>query len=105
MMFLRDLTQSSNGITGEVVGSTQAAALPPRLQPHRVRRTALQSALVATVPPSIIHLKKTLKHLTNLDDVVHLKFEDGSEVDADLVVGADGIRSVSRSQHPRRRSH
>ncbi|KAM0724168.1 hypothetical protein Q7P37_000050 [Cladosporium fusiforme] len=85
-----------NGITGEVVGSTQAASLPPRQQPHRVRRTNLQSALVETVPPGIIHLRKALKHLNNLDEGVRLSFEDGSEVEADLVVGADGIRSSVR---------
>lgn len=73
----------------------RAVSLPSRQQPHRVRRTRLQSALVETVPPGIIHLKKALKHLSDLGDSVLLSFEDGSEVDADLVVGADGIRSVS----------
>jgi hypothetical protein len=76
------------------VGSTQAESLPPRQQPHRVRRTRLQSALVETVPPGMIHLKKALKSLVDLGDSVQLNFEDGSEVHADLVVGADGIRSV-----------
>jgi salicylate hydroxylase len=85
----------SNGITGEIVGSTQAESLPPRQQPHRVRRTRLQSALVETVPSGIVHLKKALQHLSDLGDSVRLSFEDGSSVDADLVVGADGIRSVS----------
>ena len=68
--------------------------MPPRQQPHRVRRTRLQSALVETVPPGTIHLKKALKSLVDLGDSVQLTFEDGSEVNADLVVGADGIRSV-----------
>lgn len=68
--------------------------MPPRQQPHRVRRTRLQFALVETVPPGTIHLKKALKSLVDLGDSVQLTFEDGSEVHADLVVGADGIRSV-----------
>ena len=76
------------------MGSTQAEALPPRQQPHRVRRTRLQAALVETVPPGLIHLKKALKSLVDRDDSVQLVFEDGSEVNADIVVGADGIRSV-----------
>jgi salicylate hydroxylase len=42
----------------------------------------------------MIHLKKALKSLVDLGDSVQLNFEDGSEVHADLVVGADGIRSV-----------
>lgn len=58
----------------------------------------LQSALVETVPPGIIHLKKALKGLGNLDHGVRLSFEDGSEVEADLVIGADGIRSVRQSE-------
>jgi 2-polyprenyl-6-methoxyphenol hydroxylase-like FAD-dependent oxidoreductase len=49
---------------------------------------------VETVPPGIIHLKKALKGIVDLGDSVQLNFEDGSEVHADLVVGADGIRSV-----------
>jgi salicylate hydroxylase len=47
------------------------------------------------VPPGIIHLKKALKHTTDLGDSLQLSFEDGSAVEADIVVGADGIRSVS----------
>ena len=89
-----DLIQLSNGITGDLVGSTQAESLPPRQQPHRVRRTRLQSALVEAVPPGTIHLKKALKSLVDLGDSVQLIFDDGSEVYADIVVGADGIRSV-----------
>jgi len=49
---------------------------------------------VETVPPGIVHLKKALKSLVDLGDSVQLTFEDGSEVNADIVVGADGIRSV-----------
>jgi 2-polyprenyl-6-methoxyphenol hydroxylase-like FAD-dependent oxidoreductase len=43
-------------------------------------------------------LKKDLKRLSDLGDSVRLSFDDGSSVDADLVVGADGIRSVSHYQ-------
>lgn len=80
------------------MGATQAEALPPRQQPHRVRRTRLQSALVETVPPGLIHLKKALQSLVDLGDSVQLVFDDGSEVNADIVVGADGIRSVGCSK-------
>lgn len=44
-------------------------------------------------------MKKALKSLTDLGDSVQLIFEDGSEVYADIVVGADGIRSVGRSKY------
>jgi hypothetical protein len=47
------------------------------------------------VPEGVIKLRKRLVSLTDLDaEGVHLIFEDGEEVVADLVVGGDGIRSV-----------
>lgn len=86
-----------NGLTGEVVATNPPPDLPLRYQPHRVRRTRLQSALKDTVPPGIIQLNKRLVSLTNIEGGgIRLQFEDGEEVEADLVVGADGIRSVVR---------
>lgn len=71
------------------------SSLPLQYQPQRVRRTRLQSALVAKVPEGIIKLQKRLASLENLGEGgVRLVFEDGTEVIADLVVGGDGIRSV-----------
>lgn len=85
-----------NGLTGEVVGGTGPVGLPLQYQPRRVRRTRLQSALKAEVKPGVIQLDKKLVSLQDLgdEDGVKLTFEDGSVVIADLVVGADGIRSV-----------
>lgn len=79
----------------------------------RTQRTALQSALLAHVPPGTIQLGKKLAKLTNVPGdggggdgngdgsgggrgVVELAFADGTAATADLVVGADGIRSVVR---------
>ena len=72
--------------------------VPVRYHPHRVRRTRLQSALKDKVPEGIIQLNKRLSSLENLDDeTVLLSFEDDTQVTVDLVVGGDGIRSVSHS--------
>lgn len=86
-----------NGLTGEVVGGTGPVGLPLRYQPRRVRRTRLQSALKAEVKPGVIQLNKKLVSLQDLGDEegVKLTFEDDTAFVADLVVGADGIRSVS----------
>lgn len=64
----------------------------------RTQRTALQSALLSHVPPGTIKLSKKLVQITNkdADGVVELTFADSTVEIADLVVGADGIRSVVR---------
>ena len=62
----------------------------------RARRTRLQQALLAQVPEGIIKYSKKLVHLDDLpNEGVRLTFADGTEVRADIVVGADGIHSVS----------
>lgn len=84
-----------NGITGDVIG-TFVSHLPTDYHPRRVRRTRLQSALLAKIPPGVVQLNKCLITLENLEQGgVQLGFKDGTKAIADLVVGADGIRSVS----------
>ncbi|KAJ5259631.1 hypothetical protein N7478_012612 [Penicillium angulare] len=63
----------------------------------RARRTRLQSALLARVLPDTIVYNKKLVSLESVPDGgVRLNFKDGTEVIPDLVVGADGIRSIVR---------
>ncbi|KAL3426778.1 salicylate hydroxylase [Phlyctema vagabunda] len=65
--------------------------------PIRTQRTKLQSALLSRVAPGTIKLSKKLRLMTDQGDAgVRLEFEDGEITTADLVVGADGIRSVVR---------
>jgi salicylate hydroxylase len=87
-----------NGLTGKLVKKNNSSSLPIHYQPHRVRRTRLQSALKSKVPEGIIKLNKRLSSLEDLEgDGVKLHFEDGTETVADLVIGGDGIRSVCQS--------
>ncbi|KIW38771.1 uncharacterized protein PV06_09716 [Exophiala oligosperma] len=92
-------TRQRNGYTGEVI----------LLQPHpengdldprgaiRARRTRLQSGLLEKVPDGVIKYGKKLVSAQNAgSEGVRLSFEDGTEALADLVIGADGIRSVIR---------
>lgn len=47
------------------------------------------------MPEGIIHLNKGVTSIENiLDGGVKITFQDDTETTADLVVGADGIRSV-----------
>ena len=60
-----------------------------------MKRLVLQEALAAKAPEDLIEFNKKLVGLKDLGkDGVRVSFEDGSETVVDLVVGADGIRSV-----------
>jgi salicylate hydroxylase len=85
-----------NGKTGEEVHRMERAALATGKRPDiRTQRTKLQSTLLSHVKPGVIHLSKRLSALFDRGaDGVELHFEDGAVTQADLVVGADGIRSV-----------
>lgn len=89
---------SRNGYTGEVFlpAPQRDPTVPEPERPRtRVRRTRLQSALLARVPPGVIRYNKKLLSLQDLEGKgVHLAFLDGTEAVVDLVVGADGFRSV-----------
>lgn len=64
----------------------------------RTQRTKLQSALLGRVQPNTIQLSKKLTGIEKKDEGgMELRFKDGTVVVADLVVGADGIRSVRLS--------
>jgi len=59
-------------------------------------RTHLQSALLTVIGRDTIRLNKQLVKIEERDTEVILHWADGSEDSADVVVGADGIKSVVR---------
>jgi salicylate hydroxylase len=64
----------------------------------RFHRGHLQQALLKHIPHDTIHLKKKLVSATvHPRDGVKMQFQDGSTAIADILIGADGIRSVSAS--------
>lgn len=65
-------------------------------QAYAVRRADLHQALLEPLDPDAVLAGKRLVALDQDADGVQLRFEDGSAVHADLVVGADGLRSVVR---------
>ncbi|KAL9078945.1 MAG: hypothetical protein Q9157_002129 [Trypethelium eluteriae] len=64
----------------------------------RFYRADLQKALLAHVPSEKIQLKKAFASATanSSTNSVTVSFEDGSSVNADVLLGADGIRSAVR---------
>ena len=61
----------------------------------RTQRARLQQALLKVAPEERIHLEKRLAQVDlRPSGQVRLAFEDGFSTDVDLVIGADGIRSV-----------
>ncbi|KAI1490227.1 hypothetical protein F5X96DRAFT_637401 [Biscogniauxia mediterranea] len=86
-----------NGRSGKEVHRREKSRDSAERPPIRTQRTKLQSALLAHIDPEILQLSKKLVRMFDLGDVgVELHFQDGSTTTADLVVGADGIRSVVR---------
>ncbi len=61
-----------------------------------VHRADLQRALSAGVAPDRLHLGRRLVGLDEREGAVTLTFADGGSVSADVVIAADGVRSVAR---------
>ncbi|RMA59932.1 salicylate hydroxylase [Acidovorax sp. 100] len=56
------------------------------------------ASAVEAASPGTINLGKRIKNVSHDADVAQLEFEDGTSASGDLVVGADGVHSVIRSQ-------
>ena len=63
-----------------------------------IQRAALIGIFAAGLPAGTLHLGKRFSRFESGPDQVVAYFEDGSEAACDLLVGADGIRSVVREQ-------
>lgn len=61
-----------------------------------VERAALQQALLTELGPRHVRLGARCTQVETTADAAVIRFEDGSEVEADAVVGADGIHSAVR---------
>jgi salicylate hydroxylase/6-hydroxynicotinate 3-monooxygenase len=61
-----------------------------------LHRGDLHEALAAIVPAGSVHLDKKLTGITARGSRVELTFADGSEIEADAAIGADGVHSLVR---------
>ncbi|CAH0027125.1 unnamed protein product [Clonostachys rhizophaga] len=83
--------------TGDVLSIDYNHNVPDRRhQFARMHRASLQKALLKNLPPSILHTGKKVFIVRTNDDGATVDFEDGTSVTADLVIGADGIKSKVR---------
>ncbi|MFB7717504.1 FAD-dependent oxidoreductase [Nocardia sp. NPDC056100] len=62
-----------------------------------VHRLTLREVLLRGIADRV-HFGRALHHISESDDGVTAHFEDGTTVDADVIVGADGVRSAVRRQ-------
>jgi salicylate hydroxylase len=63
---------------------------------YTLHRGDLHRALVGVIPAERLHLAHRLTQLLDHGDRVEARFENGSSVSADALIGADGIHSVVR---------
>jgi salicylate hydroxylase len=63
---------------------------------YTIHRADLHQSLLELVTEGTVHLGKRCLAVDQDPDAVRLKFDDGTTTAADLVIGADGIRSAVR---------
>jgi salicylate hydroxylase len=63
---------------------------------YNFHRAELLDVLIAAVPKGVLHLDHRFVGLTQHPDRVEVRFHNGVTIDADVVVGADGIHSTVR---------
>lgn len=90
------VTMTRHWKTNQVVSVDTFANVPDsRHQTARFHRGHIHAALAKHVPKEWIHLNKKISRAESNNDGVVLHFEDGSSAYGDILIGADGIRSVS----------
>lgn len=85
---------------GGVLSVEKLSGVCERLYGERtyvVHRADLVDSLRAAVPSEWVRLGARCTAVDTRKDVVLLRFADGSQVEADIVIGADGVHSVVRN--------
>jgi salicylate hydroxylase len=98
--FLPQATVGRDWKTGRQVFRTPLlGACEPLYNAHyvHIHRADLQRILYEALPPGIVHLSQRCTGVRNEGSAAVATFAGGREVEADLVVAADGIRSAVRS--------
>lgn len=83
--------------TGEIIMQSPLTLEEKYGQPVlNIRWSRLQEILASALPPDAIHLNCRCIGFEQNDKGVEVCFDDGNKVQADLLIGADGINSVVR---------
>jgi FAD binding domain len=84
----------------EVVGKKSMRKLEKAQSRHNVHisRQQLRDLLMSNISPSSVVWGKSFSHFVEKDNSVEVCFQDGSSVDASVLVAADGIYSTVRKQ-------
>jgi FAD binding domain len=84
----------------EVVGKKSLRKLEKAQSRHNVHisRQQLRDLLMSSISPSSVVWGKSFSHFVEKDNSVEVCFQDGSSVDASVLVAADGIYSTVRRQ-------
>jgi len=86
---------SSNGRTGKLIDQQyNLDDIHGNHQTCRLLRPKLQAALLEGADHTRIHVNKKLATISCVSNKIRILFEDGHIDVVDLLVGADGIRSV-----------
>ena len=86
---------------GQVLAQEVWPQLNDFAQPNHTRiihRGDFIDALLGVLPKEVVHLDHKLTAIEDLGGQAKLTFENGNTVTADVVIGADGIRSLVRKQ-------
>ncbi|MGD9924939.1 MAG: FAD-dependent monooxygenase, partial [Pseudorhodoplanes sp.] len=90
--------------TGEVIQEFSLAAEhrqqhgAPYVQLHRADLHDLLATAACKVKPDLIRLNRKVTGFSETEDKVTLHFSDGASVEGDILVGADGLKSVIARQ-------
>jgi len=90
---------TKDGISGRVISRTSRAkqAALQGIEPATVHRADLLDVLAAALPPEIVTLGKRCVSAESGSSAAVARFADGSEAEADVIIGADGIHSAVRT--------
>ena len=84
--------------TGEPIMKDTWPEFGEQSQTHLIHRGDFIDALLSVLPQGMVHLGHKLETIEDKGGRSVLTFTNGKTVEADLVVGADGIKSVVREQ-------
>ncbi|BCL77781.1 putative salicylate hydroxylase [Ktedonobacteria bacterium brp13] len=84
---------------GKLINDQQQNAENEYIGGWPVHRAELITILYEAIPHERLHTGKHCQSLTQDTEHVYITFEDGTQVTADAVVGADGIHSVVRNTY------